>query len=220
MNIDQKDFLLSANRFEIPEAIYECRGIQIGSKSIRSILLSTDLSFVENITADSIMAVHPFEKSGKMDKVLIDYCQKPVFSDIGGGLMNQHKTIEAALKASKAGAAGLVISKPTPPEVISEVRSKVDNLLIYTVIFNEEPIEQLYDAGVDIFNVATGEFTAESVFSIKNRVPNIHIMASGGPYNSTIRETIQAGAEAIVFNPPTATEMMRSVFDDFRNGNG
>lgn len=219
MSIDQKDFLLSASKFELPEAIDECGGIQVGSNTIRSVLMSTDLSFINSIEADSVMAVHPFEKSEKMDRVIINFSQNPVFCDIGGGLLNQNKSISVARNSLGAGAAGVILSRPTPAEVVANIRSEINGLLIYTIMYDGEPVEDLSGAGVDIFSVSTGKFTAESVNNIKERIPNIPIMASGGPYNSTIRETIRAGADAIVYIPPTATEMMRSVFDGFRNSN-
>jgi hypothetical protein len=219
MSIDQKDYLLSASNYEIPNAIDECSGIHIGEHLIRSVLLTTDLAFINSLQADSVMAVHPFDKSSHMDEVIIDFSVNPVFCDIGGGLLHEHEATEAAKRSLDVGASAVVISKPTPAEVIRNIRSEIDGSLIYTVMFEAEPVKDLAEAGVDIFNVATGEFTAESVSLIRNLLPEIPIMASGGPHNSTIRETIRAGTDAIVFNPPTATEMMRAVFEGFRNNN-
>lgn len=217
MSIDQKDYLLSASNYQIPNAIDECSGLEIGERLIRSVLLTTDLAFINSFQADSVMAVHPFDKSSRLDEVIIDFSDKPVFCDIGGGLLREHEATKAAKKSLDVGASAVVISKPTPAEVIRNINSQINGLLIYTVMFNAEPAKDLAEAGVDIFNVATGEFTAESVSLIRNLLPEIPIMASGGPHNSTIRETIRAGADAIVFNPPTATEMMRAVFEGFRN---
>lgn len=217
MSLDQKDFLLSASNYDIPEAIEESSGLQVGDNLIRSILLTTDLSFIQSLNADSIMAVHPFEKSAQLDKVIVDFSNRPVFCDIGGGLLYERKTVEAAKKSFNAGAAAVVISKPTPAEVISNIRSEIDGPIIYTVMFDAESIPELSSAGVDIFNVATGEHTAETVSYISSLVPEMPIMASGGPHDSTIRETIRSGANAIVFNPPTATEILRSFFDEYRD---
>jgi len=84
-------------------------------------------------------------------------------------------------------------------------------------MFDSEPVCDLKDAGIDIFNVVTGETTAESVQKIRKALPDIPVMASGGPYDYTISHTIRMGADAIVFNPPTATEILRSIFDKYRN---
>lgn len=219
MSLEQKDYLLSASNYEIPNALEESNGIHIGEHLIRSVLLTTDLAFIKNLKADSVMAVHPFDKSTDMDEVIIKFSANPVFCDIGGGLLHEFEATRAAKRSLEVGASAVVISKPTPAEVIRNIRSEIGGLLIYTVMFEDEPVEDLVKAGVDIFNVATGEFTSESVRLIRNFLPEIPIMASGGPHNSTIRETIRAGADAIVFNPPTATEMMRAVFEGFRNNN-
>ena len=84
-------------------------------------------------------------------------------------------------------------------------------------MFDAEPIKDLAGAGVDIFNISTGEMTVDSIVDIRTVLPNIPLMASGGPHESAIRETIKAGADAIVFNPPTATEILRTVFDEYRS---
>jgi len=217
MNLDQKDYLLSASNYEIPSAIEESSGILIGDRLIRSVLLTTDLAFISSFEADSVMAVHPFDKLSHMDEVIIDFSNKPVFCDIGGGLLNGHEVTQAAKRSIEVGASAVVISKPTPFEIVNNMRSEIDGLLIYTVMFESEPVKELAESGVDIFNVATGEYTAETVSQIRSLIPDKPIMASGGPHDSTIRETIRAGADAIVFNPPTATEMMRAVFEGFRN---
>ncbi len=220
MSLQQQDFLLSAKKFDLPGIIDHSPGIIFGDHLIKSILLSTDLSFIQNLNADSIMIVNPFDKSNELDKVVIEFSQKPVFCDIGGGFLREEFTIESAVGAFEMGAAGVLISKPTSPETIERMRNHISGKLIYTVMYDGEPVEALAEAGVDVFNIATGEFTAESVQATRELLPDIPIMASGGPYDSTIRETIEMGADAIVFNPPTATEILRSVFDNYRNTKG
>lgn len=217
MNLKQQDFLLSANKFHIPDVIAESPGIQVGNHLVHSILLSTDLAYIQNLEADSIMTVNPFNKSNELDKVIVDFASKPVFCDIGGGLLREEQTIKLAKGAFDVGAAGVVITKPTAPEIIKNIRAEIDGTLIYTIMFDAEPIQDLLDAGVDIFNISTGEITVDTVAKIRDRFPEMKIMASGGPHDSSIRETIKAGADAIVFNPPTATEILRTVFDEYRS---
>ncbi|MEX0719833.1 MAG: hypothetical protein WD059_04135 [Balneolaceae bacterium] len=220
MSLQSQDFLLTANKFEIPQSINECEGITFKQKNIKSILLSTDLSYIQNLNADAVMIVNPFEKSNVLDKVIIEFSEKPVICDIGGGFLREESTIKLSVGALEAGAAGVLTSKPTAPEIIRRIRARIDGKLIYTVMYDAEPFEELADAGVDVFNISTGEITAEIVLKVKNLLPEVPIMASGGPYDSTIRETIEMGADAIVFNPPTATEILRVVFDEYRNSRG
>lgn len=216
----QQNFLLSAQQFDIPEVIQESSGIRFGDQLIKSVLLSTDLTFIQNLNADSVMIVNPFEKSNKLDRVIIEFSQKPVFCDVGGGFLRERATIRSAEGAFEVGASGVVISKPTSPEIIQRIRNQISGKIIYTVMFNAEPFGKLFEAGVDIFNISTGETTSETIANVRNKLPSVPIMASGGPHDSTICETLDAGADAIVYNPPTATEILRKVFDDYRNNEG
>ena len=44
----------------VPEVIYQCSGIMIFGKRIKSLVFSTDLSIIKNVNADAIIAVYPF----------------------------------------------------------------------------------------------------------------------------------------------------------------
>lgn len=217
MSSKKNDYLLTGNKYVIPEVINEeCRGIQLGNHHIRSILLTTDLSYILNLNADAIMVVNPFNKSDVVNRVIIEHSPKPVICDVGGGFLKERSTIELAKKSFEAGAAAVLISKPTSADTIRNMRKEISGTLIYTMMYQEEPIEDLAEAGVDIFNISTGVSTAETVEIVRNKIPETPIMANGGPYDSTIYETIEMGANAIVINPPTATEMLRTIFDSYR----
>lgn len=220
MSLKQQDYLLSANKFQIPNIIEESPGIMLGEDWVKSVLLSTDLSFIQNLSADAVMIVNPFDKSNELDRVIIEFAHKPVICDIGGGLLREERSVRLATGAFEAGASAIVLTKPTPPEIVARIRDEIDGPLVYTVMFDAEDITALHQAGVDIFNISTGELTVETVATVRGLVPDSVIMANGGPHDSTINETINVGAEAIVFSPPTATEMLRSIFDDYRNNNG
>lgn len=214
--MQKQDFLLSANKYDFPRSIEQSEGITLDGHIIKSVLLSTDLSFIQNLSTDSVMIVNPFDKSNKLNEVIIKFSNKPVFCDVGGGLLREEQTLCLAAGAFEVGASGVVLTKPTPPEIIRRINNEIDGPLIYTVMLDAEPFQELADAGVDIFNVTTGEMTSETVGKLRSLLPLAKIMANGGPYDSTIRETIKSGADAIVFNPPTATEILRSVFDENR----
>ena len=42
------------------------------------------------------------------------------------------------------------------------------------------------------------------------------ILATGGPTEATIAETIQAGANAISYTPPTSAELFKSLMETYR----
>ena len=62
-----------------------------------------------------------------------------------------------------------------------------------------------------------GKNTADIVRNIRNRFPEFPIIATGGPSEESIYETIQAGANAITFTPPTSASIMGSLMDKYRN---
>ena len=58
-------------------------------------------------------------------------------------------------------------------------------------------------SGADILNVSGAAETPAIVRQIRAQFPDIPIIATGGPTEETIQETIQAGANAITYTPPT-----------------
>lgn len=210
-------FKLTASKIDIPEAIDESPGISVGPHLIKSVLLSTDLSYIANMDIDSVLVIHPFDSNEKLNTAIQKFCDGPVFLGVGGGFRQIEHMMQLVINADQNDADGIVISRPTDPETIRKLRSRVDHTLIYSILIEGENIHQLVDAGVDMFNISTGENTAQTIRKIRQDHPDIPIMANGGPFDSTIRQTIASGADAIVYNPPTATEMMRSLFDELRN---
>jgi len=209
-------YLLSADKFKLPDAIDQCPGLQFKNHKVQSVLLSTDLGYLHKLNTDCTLVIHPFEPSLKINRTVLEFDNKPVLCGVGGGLRKKENTIELIHDAEKRGASGIVITRPTPPKEVEIISEKASVKVIYSVLYGGENIPDLVSAGVEMFNVSTGEQTPETIENIRRSFPDIPIMANGGRFNATIRETIRMGADAIVYSPPTATEMMRSIFDDFR----
>ena len=47
--------------------------------------------------------------------------------------------------------------------------------------------------------------------------PNFPIIATGGPTEETVREVIQAGANAVTFTPPTNGEIFKGMMEEYRH---
>ena len=62
-------------------------------------------------------------------------------------------------------------------------------------------------AGARIANVAAGRQTPEVVAQLREKYPDLPIIASGGHTNETAAQTIQAGADAITWTPPSMAEL-------------
>ena len=53
---------------------------------------------------------------------------------------------------------------------------------------------------------------------IRERFPDYPILATGGADDESIRATIRAGANAIIWTPPTSGELFRDVMKNYREG--
>ena len=51
---------------------------------------------------------------------------------------------------------------------------------------------------------------------IRADFPEVPIIATGGPNEDSIRETIEAGANAITYTPPTNGEIFKTLMEKYR----
>ena len=65
-------------------------------------------------------------------------------------------------------------------------------------------------------NVAAATKTPELVRAIRERFPEVPIIATGGNRPDTILRTIEAGANAITFTPPSTQELFRTMMAKYR----
>lgn len=204
---------------KVPEIIRECSGIVIFGKKIKSLVFSTDLSVIRNINADAIFAVYPFTPQPVINDALLIAADIPVFTGVGGGLTQGDRVIDLARSAEHQGALGVVLNAPTKNAVVTRVKNLVDLPVVLTIA--NEGSKEIYqariDAGVDIFNVSGGAQTAAIVRHIREDFPDFPIIATGGPNDETILETIRAGANAITYTPPSNGEIFKDIMVAYRN---
>ncbi len=204
-------------RIDVPEVIYECRGLKIFGRRIKSIVFSTDVSIIRNCNADAIIAVYPFTPQPVITQAVMMAADCPVFVGVGGGLTKGERVINLARHAEYQGATGVVLNAPTSNDTIREVAKTVDLPIVVTVV-KEDDIQARLDAGVQIFNVSAAAKTPELVAKIRSEFPNVPIMATGGPTDDSIKATIDAGADAITWTPPTNGEVFRDIMEAYRKG--
>ena len=204
-------------RIDVPEVIYECRGLKIFGRRIKSIVFSTDVSIIRNCNADAIIAVYPFTPQPVITQAVMMAADCTVFVGVGGGLTKGERVINLARHAEYQGATGVVLNAPTSNDTIREVAKTVDLPIVVTVV-KEDDIQARLDAGVQIFNVSAAAKTPELVAKIRSEFPNVPIMATGGPTDDSIKATIDAGADAITWTPPTNGEVFRDIMEAYRRG--
>ena len=202
----------------VPEVIYQCSGIMVFGKRIKSLVFSTDLSIIKNVNADAIIAVYPFTPQPIINEALLMASDIPVFTGVGGGLTKGHRVVNLAMYAEMQAAMGVVVNVPTSGLVISRMRRTIDIPIVVTVANHGTDYARRIDDGAAIFNVAAGSATAEIVAEIRAQYPDIPIMATGGPSDESILRTIDAGANAITYTPPSSAELFKHTTERYRMG--
>lgn len=207
---------LRGHMIEVPEVIRKASGIVILGKRIKSLIFSTDVAVIKNTNADAVMSVYPFTPQPIITQSLINASDVPVFCGVGGGTTTGKRVINLALDAEFKGAIGVVLNSPTKNEILSGVRDVIDIPIVITIISEEDDIDGRIAAGATILNVSGARNTARIVRKIREKYPDFPIIATGGPTEESILETIEAGANAITYTPPSNTEIMKKLMDKYR----
>ncbi|MBU5593473.1 hydrolase [Clostridium sp. MSJ-4] len=207
---------LRNHMIELPTSIRKATGIKIFGKRLKSFLFSTDVAVIRNTNADAVIAVYPFTPQPVITQALLLAADVPVFCGVGGGITTGKRVVNLALDAEFKGAMGIVVNNPTPNEVITKVRNTIDIPIIVTVVSEYEDIRGRIESGATIINVSGAKDTAKIVRNIREKYPDFPIMATGGPTDETILETIEAGANAITFTPPSTADILNGIMNSYR----
>lgn len=208
---------LRKNIVKVPEIIDTCSGINIFEQSLKSFLFCTDVAIIRNTNADAIIAVYPFTPQPLISHALILAADKPIFCGVGGGITSGERSVELAIDAEFQGALGVILNKPTKNDTIKKMKKKIDIPIIITIVSGKDDIKERLRAGIDIFNVSGAEKTADIVKKIRDIDDNIPIIATGGKTEETIRQVIEAGANAVSYTPPTTAELFKEIMIRYRS---
>lgn len=209
--------VLKSRIISVPDAIYQASGIKILGTRIKSLLFTTDVAIIKNNNAHSIIAVYPFTPQLSIIHSILEVAAVPVFAGVGGGLTTGHRSVQIALQAELMGAYGVVVNAPTKVDVISEMESTIDIPIISTIATLDDNYIEKIKAGVSILNISGGKDTVEMVHKVRKDVGSeFPIIATGGPTDESILATIDAGANAITYTPPTSAEIFEGVMVKYR----
>lgn len=200
----------------VPEVISQASGIKVFGKKIRSIIFTTDIAIIRNTNANAVIAVYPFTPHPAITKSIIEAADIPVFSGVGGGLTQGARSAYMSMFAEAQGSLGVVLNGPTPLETVREVCRIVDIPVVSTVTSKYTELDEKLEAGISIINISAGKETAETVRYFREKYPELPIIATGGPTEESILETIEAGANAITYTPPTNGELFSAKMDKYR----
>ena len=207
---------LRKHMVRVPEVINQVSGIRIFGKLIKSMVFSTDVAIIRNCNANAVIAVYPFTPQPIITHSIISCSDVPVFCGVGGGTTTGKRVIGLAEDAEFQGAMGIVLNAPTPNETIRRLRDKIDIPIVITVISERTDIEERLKAGADIINVSGASKTVDIIKSIRKKFPDVPIIATGGPTEESILRTMEAGANAITFTPPTSGEIFKGMMNKYR----
>ncbi len=211
---------LRKHMVRVPEAISQVSGIKIFGKLIKSILFTTDVALIKNSNANAIIAVYPFTPQPSITHAIISVSDVPVFCGIGGGTTTGQRVINLAMDAEFQGAIGVVVNAPTSNDIIRQVDEKIDIPIVVTIVSEKTNIADRIAAGATILNVSGAGRTVEIVKRIRDEFPEVPIIATGGPTEASILATIEAGANAITYTPPTSAEIFKGLMIKYRNTDG
>ena len=207
---------LRHNILEMPPEIRQASGIVIYGRRIKSLVFTTDLAIIKNCDADAVFAVYPFTPQQSISDAIIKASYIPVFCGVGGGTTRGLRTVSLAKDVESQGAMGVVLNAPINNMNLLAVSRSVDIPVIITVVDEKTDIAARLEAGASILNVAAAGRTPELVRSIRKRFPEVPIIATGGNRSDTITATIEAGANAITFTPPSPQEMFKTMMAKYR----
>ena len=200
----------------MPEECYAASGIVVFGRRIKTLVFSTDIAIIRNCDADAVFAVYPFTPQQAISDALIKSAYIPVFCGVGGGTTKGIRTVALAKDVECQGAMGVVLNAPISDLNLLAVSKAVDIPVIITVTSIDTDIEMRMASGASILNVAGGSATPEIVRSIRAKNPEVPIIASGGRTGESIKATIEAGANAITYTPPTTAELFRNMMAKYR----
>lgn len=212
-----KTKLRSHHIVTMPDEIYAASGIVIMGRRIKSLIFSTDIAIIRNCNADAVLAVYPFTPQQIIADAIVSTSSLPVFCGVGGGTTTGARVVMLAKDAEAFGAMAVVVNAPTTNDVIAQIADIIDIPIVVTVLDENTDIDARLEAGATIFNVSAAARTPEVVRILRERYPDLPIIATGGPSQESIRETVAAGANAISLTPPTAEELFHGLMTRYRN---
>lgn len=207
---------LRSHLLTVPGVISQCSGIRVFGRRIKSLVFTTDVAIIKNVNADAIIAVYPFTPQPAITQAIINVSDVPVFVGVGGGMTNGDRSVRLAQDAENQGAYGVVVNAPITVETISKMKALVDIPVITTIVSDGMDVAARLKAGADILNVSGAAKTPEIVAKLRREFPDVAIIATGGPKEEDILRTIEAGANAITYTPPTTGELFVPIMREHR----
>lgn len=199
-----------------PEVIREASGIIVNGRRYKSFLFSSDVATIMYSDADAVLAVYPYSPHPSIIKALSSVAQVPLAAGVGGGITQGRRSVDVAQFAESYGCFAVVLNSAVKIDTVSALAEVIDIPIIYTVISKFQNLEDYFEAGVSILNISGARKTSSIVRHYRELYPDIPIIATGGKKDEDIIETIEAGANAITYTPPSTKEVFKKNMNKYR----
>lgn len=200
----------------MPQEIYQASGIIVNGRRLKSFVFTTDLAIIRNCDADAVFAVYPFTPQQAISDAIIKYSYVPVFCGVGGRHDARPAHGALARDVESQGAMGVVLNAPINNLNLRAVSGVIDIPTVITVTKFGTDFEARIEAGASILNIAAAAQTPELVREARKALPDVPIIATGGKTGESILRTIEAGANAITYTPPSTYELFQEMMKGYR----
>lgn len=199
-----------------PDAIRRASGIKINGRRYKSFLFSSDVATIMYTDADAVLAVYPYTPHPSIIKALSLVAPAPLAAGVGGGVTQGPRSGVIAKFADAYGCMAVVLNAAAGVETVKSVKEAIDIPIIYTVISDFQELDEHIEAGAAILNISGGKETTKIVKHVRKAYPDMPIIATGGKNDEDIKATIEAGANAITYTPPTTQAVFQKNMEKYR----
>ncbi len=195
----------------VPQAAHDCPGIKLLGRTVRSLVFSTDLVVIRNCDADAVLAVYPFTCQPAITQALVSTAGRPVLTGVGGSTTSGARSVLLAMESETQGVSGVVLNYGAVPELVASIAQTVDVPVVATITDWNDLAHEKVAAGALVLNVAAGARTPQVVTAVREELPYMPIIATAGPTEESARATVDAGADAISWTPPSLQQIEKEL---------
>ncbi len=188
----------------MPDEIEEASGFTLFGRRIKSLIYTTDVAVIRNSNADAVFAVYPFTPQPAITQALLTVAECPVFVGVGGGTTTGKRSVRDGV-SPRCRARRAVWSTPQPPPRWSSTppTSPTSPVIRHGLRCDDDAHERCARAP-RILTSRPARTRHRVLRELREHYPNLPLIAPGGKTPESIRETIAAGANAIIWTPPSA----------------
>ena len=184
-------------------------------RRIKSLIYTTDVAGHPQLNADAVFAVYPSRRSPPLRRRCPTVAECLVFWAGGRYPPPASAPFRWQLPRGCRVRRAVWVNSATA-EMVEHITNIADIPVIATVVRCDDDAHAKVRAGAKILNIAAGKNTPQVLRELREHYPNLPLIAPGGKTPESIRETIAAGANAIIWTPPSAQQLQTDMMQRYR----